>query len=256
MFKMRTNALITAGIVMSAISATAGAAVTSIDNFGAGAFSVSGPSGSIFADSQDASILALAGSNNRRRVSRIDSNFNGASYSHAISSAANGSAIDSGSLTWGAAGQFSGGSVTTQIDYGNNQLYSGTNVNISTYSGFRVEGSGTFAESTTTDALRSAYVQLSIYDITGKTAAGSINLTAGALGNFDFAFSSLTVTSGFNWSSVARISFFMSIGGGNFNTSGTRSFDYTYTNMQLIPAPGALALLGAAGLVGARRRRA
>jgi hypothetical protein len=254
MFKMRTNALITAGIVMSAISATAGAAVTSIDNFGAGAFSVSGP-GNTFADSQDASILALAGSNNRRRVTRIDSNFNGASYSHAISSAANGTTIDSGSISWVANGQFNGGGTTTQIDYGNNQLYSGTNVNLSTYTGFRVEGSGTFAESTTTDALRSAYVQLSIYDITGKTAGGTINLAAGALGNFDFAFSSLTVASGFNWASVRQISFFMSINGGNFGTSGTRSFNYTYTNMQLVPAPGALALLGVAGFMGSRRRR-
>jgi hypothetical protein len=253
MFDMRTGALITASIVMSAISATAGAAVTSIDSFGAGAFNVSGP-GNIFADSQDASILALAGSNNRRRVTRIDSNFNGASYSHTISSAANGTAVDSGSITWGAAGQFSGGGVTTQIDYGNNQLYSGTNVSLAAYTGFRVEGSGSFAESTTIDALRSAYVQLSIYDIAGKTAGGTIYLTAGALGNFDFAFSSLTVASGFNWASVRQISFFMTIAGGNFGTSGTRSFDYTYTNMQLVPAPGAMALLGVAGLAGRRRR--
>jgi hypothetical protein len=47
----------------------------------------------------------------------------------------------------------------------------------------------------------------------------------------------------------------MSIGGGNFNTSGTRSFNYTYTSMQLVPAPGALALLGVAGFTGSRRRR-
>jgi len=240
--------------VLAAVSATAGAAVTSIDSFGAGAFSVSGP-GNTFADSQDASILSLAGSNNRRRVTRIDSNFNGASYSHSISSAANGTAIDSGSISWGNPTGFSGGGATTQIDYGNNQLYSGTNVSLLAYTGFRVVGSGTFAESSTTDALRSAYVQLSIYDTAGKTAGRTINLTAGALGNFDFDFSSLTVAAGFNWASVRQISFFMSVNGGNFGTSGTRSYNYTYTNMQLVPAPGALALLGVAGIVGARRRR-
>ena len=46
----------------------------------------------------------------------------------------------------------------------------------------------------------------------------------------------------------------------NFATirvNGTTAFDASVSNFQynIVPAPGALALLGAAGLVGARRRR-
>jgi hypothetical protein len=45
--------------------------------------------------------------------------------------------------------------------------------------------------------------------------------------------------------------------GGNFGggTSGSGSLNYTLGSVQLVPAPGAIALLGAAGLVGSRRRR-
>jgi uncharacterized protein YaiE (UPF0345 family) len=44
----------------------------------------------------------------------------------------------------------------------------------------------------------------------------------------------------------------------SLRVNGTGAFDGTISNLQynLIPAPGALALLGASGLVGARRRRA
>lgn len=42
----------------------------------------------------------------------------------------------------------------------------------------------------------------------------------------------------------------------NYGTSGTARFDMVTVNGTLVPAPGALALLGVAGLVGGRRRRA
>ena len=71
-----------------------------------------------------------------------------------------------------------------------------------------------------------------------KTIAVSSLTPSGSVGLFD-------------WSNVTSI---------NFNVYGTGSAaSFTldsWTAVGVVPAPGALALLGAAGLVGARRRRA
>jgi MYXO-CTERM domain-containing protein len=45
------------------------------------------------------------------------------------------------------------------------------------------------------------------------------------------------------------------VGTSDYGTGGTWRFDNVTVNGTAIPAPGAIALLGAAGLVGARRRR-
>ena len=75
-------------------------------------------------------------------------------------------------------------------------------------------------------------------------------LSANGVSTFNFA--SATVDGGFDLTKVKTMT--LEIGyfpGGAGSSSGTLSnFNYT-----LVPAPGALALLGAAGLVGARRRR-
>ena len=259
-FMMRTTMLVTCAAAVATAASSANAALTTIDGFTASSLNLSSSNGTYGSsgfvdDAQNAQFLPLAGSNNRRRVSLNDTGFNGSTQSHSVTSSANGSMTDSGSISWVSNGSFNGGGCGTQFDYGNNQYYTGTNVNLSAYTGFRVVGSGSLSETTTTDALRNAYVQATITDSAGKTAARQINLSAGALGNFDFDFSTLTVQSGFNWSSVKSIRYFFTIGGGNFGSTGSRSYTYTYTGMQLVPAPGALALLGVAGIVGSRRRR-
>ena len=75
-------------------------------------------------------------------------------------------------------------------------------------------------------------------------------LSANGVSTFNFA--SATVDGGFDLTKVKTMT--LEIGyfpGGAGSSSGTLSnFNYT-----LVPAPGALALLGAAGLAGARRRR-
>jgi hypothetical protein len=75
-------------------------------------------------------------------------------------------------------------------------------------------------------------------------------LSANGVSTFNFA--SATVDGGFDLTKVKTMT--LEIGyfpGGAGASSGTLSnFNYT-----LVPAPGALALLGAAGLVGSRRRR-
>jgi len=255
-----TSILASCTVLAAAVTSSASAAFTTVDAFTATTLNLTATNGvygstGFVDDAQNAQYLPLAGSNNRRRVSLNDTGFNGASQSHSVTSSANGSATDSGSVSWVANGSFNGGTCGTQFDYGNNQFYTGTIVNLSAYTGFRVVGSGSLSETTTTDALRNAYVQATITDTAGKTAARQINLSAGALGNFDFDFSTLTVQAGFNWSSVKSIRYFFTIGGGNFGSAGSRSYTYTYTGMQLVPAPGAIALLGVAGVTASRRRR-
>lgn len=256
---MRKTMIVTCAAAVATAASSANAALTTIDAFTASSLNLGSTNGAyavgMLDDAQNAQYLPLAGSNNRRRVSLNDACFNGASQGHSVTSSANGSASASGSVSWISNGLFNGGTCGAQFDYGSNQYYSGANVNVSGYTGFRVLGSGSFAETTTTDGLRSAYVMATIIDTAGKTAASQTNLAAGALGNFDFGFAGMTTQSGFNWNSVKTIRFFITIGGGNIGTTGSRSYDYTYTGMQLVPAPGALALLGMAGLVGARRRR-
>ena len=81
--------------------------------------------------------------------------------------------------------------------------------------------------------------------VTGNTVGSVSFLTSG--GNW-------TTNAGFDWSQVTEVSL-------NFGKNGlgaaapSFSFD-SFTAVGAVPAPGALALLGAAGLVGARRRRA
>ncbi len=75
----------------------------------------------------------------------------------------------------------------------------------------------------------------------------------------------ITATAGFNWSKVAGIEIqgfsyaLPASGAGRTNDNWYASYSFTFDSMVAVgavPAPGALALLGAAGLVGARRRRA
>ena len=53
-------------------------------------------------------------------------------------------------------------------------------------------------------------------------------------------------TFGFNWI----------FGQGSSDNNGYNGYDYTVSGVSVVPAPGALALLGVAGLAGGRRRRA
>ena len=80
--------------------------------------------------------------------------------------------------------------------------------------------------------------------VTGNTVGSLSFLTSG--GNW-------TTDAGFDWSQVIEVDL-------NFSKNGTGvtapsfSFD-SFTAVGAVPAPGAFALLGVAGLVGARRRR-
>ena len=89
-------------------------------------------------------------------------------------------------------------------------------------------------------------------DINGRILSSAQTPTSG-IGLKTFAVSSFTQFSGsgFDWSKVTAITFNV------YGTGSATSFTFdSWTAVGVVPAPGALALLGAAGLVGARRRRA
>jgi hypothetical protein len=74
----------------------------------------------------------------------------------------------------------------------------------------------------------------------------------------------ITASAGFNWSKVAGIEIqgqsvvLPASGAGRTNPNWYASYSFTFDSMVAVgavPAPGALALLGAAGLVGGARRR-
>jgi len=91
-------------------------------------------------------------------------------------------------------------------------------------------------------------------DMNSKFMYASQNLSSNGTSTFDFA--TATTSLGFDLTKVTYLEVTVSQLGGptsgsTVSVSGTLS-NFSYT---AVPAPGALALLGAAGLVGARRRR-
>jgi MYXO-CTERM domain-containing protein len=87
-------------------------------------------------------------------------------------------------------------------------------------------------------------------DETDKFLSTIQTLSADGVSTFNFA--SATVDAGFDLTKVKTMTLEITSVGGAGSVSGTLS-NFSYT---AVPAPGALALLGAAGLAGARRRRA
>ena len=93
--------------------------------------------------------------------------------------------------------------------------------------------------------------QIAATDINGNSVI-SDGLSTSGTGQKTFAVSSFTQfegSTGFDWSKVTSLNFDV------YGTGAATSFTIDSWTAA-VPAPGALALLGAAGLVGARRRRA
>jgi MYXO-CTERM domain-containing protein len=102
-------------------------------------------------------------------------------------------------------------------------------------------------------------LQISVQNDSASGSWDSGFTTISGTGSFDFLVSSFTANSGNNagvtldWSQVREIKLIVLSSNGAQSSSATFSnFTATYNP---VPAPGAFALLGAAGLVGARRRR-
>lgn len=96
-------------------------------------------------------------------------------------------------------------------------------------------------------------------DGTFTSRSGSRFTFAGvqSFGDFEFNLASLTPVSpgSVDLASVNAIMITFESYNGTGGGLGASGWDYTMTGIELVPAPGAIALLGAAGLIGARRRR-
>ena len=126
--------------------------------------------------------------------------------------------------------------------------------------GFNLAGFEKFSiDAGSTSGGGTTQLQISVQNDSGSGSWDSGFTTISGTGSFDFLVSSFTANSGNNagvtldWSQVRQISLSVLSSNGAQSSSATFSnFTATYNP---VPAPGAFALLGAAGLVGARRRR-
>ena len=88
-------------------------------------------------------------------------------------------------------------------------------------------------------------------DITDRQLSGSASISGTGQKTFAVSSFSQVLGSGFDWSKVK----YLSLNAYTGDSASSFTFD-SWTAVGAVPAPGALALLGAAGIVGARRRRA
>jgi hypothetical protein len=135
-----------------------------------------------------------------------------------------------------------------------NALLSPSSVNLTSFTGLTVFGSGNAVYTGVSQIFPTMRLILTLRDNSGQSVQRDATISAGGIGNISFDFSTVT---GVNMTAIRAIELQFNLQGGNFGggTSGSGSLNYTLGSVQLVPAPGAIALLGAAGLVGSRRRR-
>jgi hypothetical protein len=244
-------------VVAVAVAGSANAAFTVVDNFTTNPFSITQLAGGNTANAQNAAILPVSGSSNRRQAQIYPVSVTGSGTASASMVASGSGGLATQINTSWSAGGFAIGGGSWQLNYGNNAANTtGTNINLTSYTGIKIMGSGSLTETGVNNS-RTATWDLVMYDTAGQFRSMSMALAAGSLGNLDFSFAALSANANFNMASISKFYFLASITGMGFGgASGTQSLSYNIGQVQLTPAPGAIALLGMAGIVGARRRKA
>jgi MYXO-CTERM domain-containing protein len=259
-FQMRNKTFISSMVGIAATAAVAGSAMAGtvvVDNFTAGSFN--NTASGVWTNFTNAAILPLSGSNNTRSTGVVMSlnNFDSLASSTATFSGGTGTSNVSLAVGWG---NFSSAVAAANLNYGRdgqtpNVGLSPSSVDLTSFTGLTVFGSGNASYTGVTQITPAMRLILTLRDNSGQSFQGDAAISAGALGNISFDFSTVT---GVNMTSIRAIELQFNLQGGNFGggTAGSGSLNYSLSSVQLVPAPGALALLGVAGLAGGRRRRA
>jgi hypothetical protein len=251
---MRNSSLFISGAVAAvAVAGSASAAAVVVDNFTAGTFNDT--ASGAWTNFTNAAILPLTGSNNTRSTS-VGTSLGGlaGSSSTATLSGGSGSSTVSLSVAWNTFNLASAFANLNYGNYGNPGSLSPSAVNLTAFTGLTVFGSGTATYTGTSQTTPTMRLIMVLRDNSGQSFQSDAAISAGSLGNISFDFSAVT---GVNMASIRAIELQFNLQGSNFGagTSGSGSLNYSLSSVQLIPAPGAIALLGTAGLVGSRRRR-
>ena len=253
-----SSTLISGAVAAVAVAGAASAAAVVVDNFTAGTFNNTSSGSGAWTNFTNAAILPLTGSNNTRStsVSVGLNNFDSLASGTATLSGGSGSSNVSLAVAWG---NFSSATVGANLNYGRdgntpNVLLSPSAVDLTAFTGLTVFGSGTATYTGTSQVTPTMRLTMMLRDNSGQSFQSDATISAGSLGSISFDFSTVT---GVNMASIRAIELQFFLQGGNFGggTSGSGSLNYALSSVQLIPAPGAIVLLGASGLVGSRRRR-
>ncbi len=264
---MRISKTLMTGAVAAVVAAgSANAATVVVDDFTFGSFNqqnITATSTGGFTPRvgfTNASIFALPGSNNTRTVGAGTSNTfppagstnpSAASFSSSASSSANVSITGN----WGTQGIISS---SVDLIYGkplnDTTGAAASSVDLSSFTALTIFGSGTASAAGTNFAFGTRVI-FTLHDASGASYNTQSLIAAGAVGNISLDLGTVT---GINKTQVRSIWIQFNLDGGNFSGSnaGSGSLNYDISSVQLVPAPGAIALLGAAGMIGMRRRKA
>ncbi len=267
---MLNKTFISSMVGIAAAVAVAGSASATIvvDNFSSGNLSLGGTTAT-FANinandvSTSASYLPVAGSANRRRMQAFASasaagfGFGPTMTSRVDVTSGNAAIALNGGSYYGSS--WSGVLMSASFDYGTDDFSSGQSVDLSAMTSANILGSGSL--SVTSGAIPKVDVSMML-NSGSATRTWTMSSSAGAIGNVAFSLNSGFTAGGsgtFSYANVTSVRFAFSFSGtGAYAStqSGAGAFSYNLSQFNFVPAPGALALLGVAGLAGARRRRA
>jgi hypothetical protein len=144
------------------------------------------------------------------------------------------------------------------FNYGTDNFGAGQSVDLSAMTSANILGSGNL--SVTAGAIPQVDIMMML-NSGSATRTWTMSFGAGAIGNVAFSLNSGFTAGGsgaFSYANVTSVRFAFSFSGtGSYGStqSGAGAFGYSVSQFNFVPAPGAIAILGVAGVVGARRRR-